>query len=61
MAAGVLYPLFGLLLNPMIAAVGPRTIPRQPIEQTIEMMPMTSEAMARPSVRCAAYPYPAGA
>ena len=41
-------------MNPMIAAVGPRMMPRQPIEQTIEAIPMTSEAIARPSVRCAA-------
>jgi hypothetical protein len=48
-------------MNPMIAAVGPRMMPRQPTEQTIEAMPMTSEAIASPSVRCAAYPYGAGA
>jgi hypothetical protein len=38
----------------MIAAVGPRITPRQTNEQTIETMPMTSDAMASPSVRCAA-------
>jgi hypothetical protein len=47
-------------MNPMIAAVGPRMIPKQATEQTIELMPMTSDAIARPSVRWAAYPYPAG-
>jgi hypothetical protein len=43
-------------MKPMMAAVGPRMIPRHPIEQTIEMIPMTRDAIARPSVRWAAYP-----
>ena len=48
-------------MKPMIAAVGPRMIPRQPIEQTIETMPITSDAIARPSVRWPAYPAPGAA
>ena len=41
-------------MNPMIAAVGPRMTPRHRNEQTMEMIPMTSDAMASPSVLCAA-------
>jgi hypothetical protein len=41
-------------MNPMIAAVGPRMMPRHPIEQTIETIPMISDAIASPSVRWAA-------
>ena len=43
-------------MNPMIAAVGPRITPRHATVQTIERIPTTSDAMASPSVRGAAYP-----
>ena len=48
-------------MNPMMAAVGPRMTPRQMNEQTRERIPMTSDAMANPSVRGAAKPPAAGA
>jgi hypothetical protein len=38
-------------MKPMIAAVGPRMMPRHATEHAIDTIPMTSEAMARPSVR----------
>src|SRR5207253_309113 len=47
-------------MKPMIAAVGPRMMPKQTIEHTIETIPMTRAAIASPSVLCAAYPAPGG-
>jgi hypothetical protein len=41
-------------MNPMMAAVGPRMTPRHATAQTSERIPMTRDAMARPSVRGAA-------
>ena len=38
----------------MMAAVGPKMMPRQTIEQTIETIPMTKAAIANPSVLCPA-------
>src|SRR5689334_15313146 len=43
-------------MTPMMAAVGPSTMPRQRKEQKSERMPTISAAIARPSVRGAAYP-----
>ena len=48
-------------MKPMMAAAGPSTTPRQATVQTSARMPTTSDAIASPSVRCAAYPADAGA
>src|SRR5260370_2192462 len=48
-------------MNPMIAAAGPRRTPKHPSVHTTERMPTIRDAIARPSLRGAAYPADMGA
>src|SRR5258708_21636192 len=48
-------------MNPMIAAAGPRKMPKHPSVHTSERMPRIRDAIASPSLRGAAYPADMGA